>query len=111
MSTTTQRTSGLELQLTKTKGYIHASHRNHEYHLIRARIEEGHTIDMNGVKSYGINVYGIPVGSDQYIKAILTKQAIRIEKSIETTKSKMDSEQISKMDSEQIITPELTGRQ
>ena len=95
--------SGLELQLTKMKAYIHASHRNHEYHLIRVGIEEGHTIDMNGVKSYGINVYGIPVGSDQYIKAILTKQAIRIEKSIETTKSKMDSEQI--------ITPELTGRQ
>ena len=95
--------SGLELQLTKTKAYIHASHRNQEYHLSRAGIDEGHTIDMNGVKSYGINVYGIPVGSDKYIKAILEKQATRIEKSIDTTKTKMDPEQI--------IAPELPGRQ
>ena len=49
--------SGLELQLAKTKAYIHASHKKVDYHTHRAGIEEGYTINTNGTKSYGIKVH------------------------------------------------------
>ena len=65
--------AGLQLQMSKTKAYIHPAHRNTSYHTHRAGIEEGHAIDVTGVRSYGLKVYGIPVGLDRYIRAILAQ--------------------------------------
>ena len=83
--------------------YIHKDHRNNEYHRHRGDIEEGHVVENNGSKSYGVKVYGIPVGSNKFIKHALGEQATRIEKSILTTTLKMDPLQVT--------APELPGRQ
>ena len=95
--------SGLKLNVNKTKCHIHKDYRNNEYHRLRGDIEEGHVVNINGSKSYGVKVYGIPVGSNKYIEHVLGEQAKRIEHSILTT--------IRKMDPLQVTAPELPGRQ
>ena len=73
------------------------------YHEQRGDIPEGHVVENNGSKAYRVKVYGIALGSDRYIKAILGQQAERIEKSILITKRRMDPLQATE--------PELPGHQ
>ena len=64
-------TVGLKLNVSKTKYYIHEDHRTMGYHEQSGNIPEGHVVENNGSKAYGVKVYGIPLVSNRYIRAVL----------------------------------------
>ena len=68
-------TVGLKLNVSKTKCYIHEDHRTIGYHELRGDIPEGYVDGNNSSKAYGIKVYGIPLGSNRYIREVLGQQA------------------------------------
>lgn len=72
--------AGLKLNVSKTKAYVHKDFRNASYHAHCTGIEEGHAANRNGVTPYRLKVYGIPVGSDRYIKQFLLNRQQELNK-------------------------------
>ena len=77
--------SGLELQLNKTKCYMKESRKNQAYHEAKGNIEEGSIKDDEGNILKGLRVYGIPIGSEEYVRQFLKEEATRICKDISST--------------------------
>ena len=88
--------SGLDLQLRKNKCYINRAYRNQEFLDAKGDIEEGYVRTSNERKTYGIDCYGVPIGSAEYVQTRLEEESLRIEKTIETTKEAMSPARIDK---------------
>ena len=76
---------------------------NQAYHEAKGNIEEGSIKDDEGNIFKGLKVYGIPIGSEEYVRQFLKEEAIRICKDIKTTYTKMNPRQE--------LAPEVPGRQ
>jgi hypothetical protein len=83
---------GLELNINKTKCYIHEDYRNEEYHRLRieAGINEGVMEDDNGNKLYGMKICSIPIGEDAYKREWLQQKSEEISQQITTVGEKAD---------------------
>jgi hypothetical protein len=62
---------GLELHLGKTRCYIREDFKDAAFELHRGDIEIGYMISQEGIKEYGLKVYGVPMGSERYINISL----------------------------------------
>ena len=69
---------GLELHLGKTRCYIREGYRDAEFEMYRGNIEIGYMETIEGVKEYGLKVYGVPMGSERYINISLEYKANKI---------------------------------
>ena len=87
----------------KTKCYINKDFHNEQYHIVRGDIAEWYERTDTGIKVYGFKYYGIPIGSDVYIKTVLNIEAERIKSTIFSTWETMDPNKILK--------PEIPSRQ
>mgnify|MGYP001307855544 FL=1 len=83
---------GLELNISKTKCYIHGEYRNEEYHRLReeAGINEGVMGDDNGNELYGLKICSIPFGEEAYKKEWLEQKSGKISQQIATVGEKAD---------------------
>ena len=77
--------------------------KNQAYHEAKGNIEEGSIKDDEGNILKGLKVYGIPIGSEEYVRQFLKEEATRICKDIKTTYTKMNPRQE--------LAPEVPGRQ
>ena len=62
---------GLELHLGKTRCYIREDFKDAAFELHRGDIKIGYMISQEGIKEYGLKVYGVPMGSERYINISL----------------------------------------
>ena len=62
---------GLVLAVHKSKCYLAAEQKDEIFHRQRGDIEEGYVEDSQGVRRFGLRVYGVPIGEDDFISSFL----------------------------------------
>jgi hypothetical protein len=94
---------GLELHLGKTRCYIREDYRDAEFERYRGNIEIGYMETIEGVKEYGLKVYGVPMGSEKYINISLEYKVSKIMSDFDLIETKLGVHHLS--------APELPTRQ
>ena len=73
------REVGLVLNAFKTKCYIKEEFRTELFHELCGIIGQGTMIDTtNNARTFGVTVYGVSVGEDDFIRAFLRSKATKI---------------------------------
>ena len=93
----------LELHLGKTRCYVRDNHKDAEFELHRGDIEFGYMISQEGIKEYGLKIYGVTMGSERYINISLNYKVNKIMSNFELIEKRLGSHQLA--------APEIPSRQ
>ena len=94
---------GLQLNLSKSKCYIHPDHRPPDFDTLRGTIPEGCITNENGTIVHGLKFYGAPIGEPGFVSASLTKAAAKIGNDLSAIEERMDPTHL--------LCPEVPARQ